>query len=1021
MSVKIDELFYELNVRTSGVKDGLDNAERSLGRFTSFVKANPMASMAALAAAIGAVGYKATSMAADVERAGARVNAVFPGIAVTARALSNEFGVAQTTVLQLFDTIEKNGEKSRRGLETTAVAALKLNQALHGAPEDVSSVAAALKNTLDLFHLNSDAAEGVAARLFQISAGKVPLDQLVEALHHSATIIQTNRIGFDQAAVALARIVGSGVPARQAVQQLATEIGRGKASFDRFTAGAGDASQATAAFEARVTALGDSADVNEAKIKTRLNNALVDLGQRILPIVNAEMEGLVGLLDQASGKSGAFRAIDQLGDLADRARAGATPTSQERFFAERGVLDIAQQAKEGDLRLADLDPSHLQSLTRTLQDLNTVIQNPTAEAARVRLLQQLHQLAQPAPASQAGPTGSTPEQLAAGHTIIADIQKTLASFTTSLADDTSAALEAFRAKVSDAAGKIPPELAAQFKAATDAVIANYIQRIADIKSGLQAIKETEPIGGHPLVTPTTQDQRERTADQLLNTIPNKAQADTARFTAAADRYAAARQAASDAAGKDLEATLATARLIDQAVQGALDLGTAFGVIDQTTASIFSNISQVATGIGPMVKAIKELKAGTGGVGSVVATALPVIGGIAQLAASLFGPSPQDEALRKAMEKTADAVDALTKQIGNLGNLSITGNTLASAIAGIAAFNRVDTTSGTTGIGVELQTGRAFRGETGVNRLNAALKGAGTSLAELQDLADGFGLSVDFTSGNLQEVERAFKALNEAIQAAELTKFAQTFSGQLDALQARFKLFHITDPVAQAQALLALQGKTVTDGQGNTSNLGSPTIANALGGVDLSTAGGQAAAEKIIQGLFDQLNSADKLSPDQQAAFLGGLTAQQFLDTLLQLQALLDQAQSQGGTGQTEGFAVSRTITEVTGDRLAGILTSSDARLQELVDIGNAQLALLGGGSITAGVSAAAASLSAPGVGGGGDVNIDSVSVSVGMAGATDPVSAGQQAAKAFVSSIDAALGRRARAKLRQFGNPLVRS
>jgi hypothetical protein len=292
------------------------------------------------------------------------------------------------------------------------------------------------------------------------------------------------------------------------------------------------------------------------------------------------------------------------------------------------------------------------------------------------------------------------------------------------------------------------------------------------------------------------------------------------------------------------------------------------------------------------------------------------------------------------------------------------------------------------------------------KLERALDQFGTSREELQKVAESLDLDVNFLSDSAVEVQAAFRALAEAIRETELTKFAQTFEGQMKSLSARFELFDITDPIAQLDALLKVQREK-----------GSTAIANAFAGLDLSTAAGREAAERQLQGLFEQLNSADKLSTEQQAALFGGLTGDEFLQSLLEMKRLLDAA---GPAGQTEGFAVSRTITEVTGSRLAGILTSQDARLAELVELGRAELAALTGRAFVADASQAAGAIPVPAIGGGGDLNVTIEGLQVtAPAGTADPAAWGQAAGKALAEEVDQALGSRVRTKARHMGSALT--
>lgn len=994
MSREIDQLFYTLQVRTEGVQEGLANAQRSLARFTDFVKANPAASTAALGAALIAVGTKATSMARDVEAAGRRINAVFPGIVAAARPLSNEFGIAQTAVVQLFDTIERNGASSRAEIEATARATLKLNQALAGSPDQLEGIAGALDQVLDLFHLNGEQADQVAAKLFKLSAGKVPVQELADAFRASATVIRSNGISFDDAAAGLAKLTSQGVPARQAAASLNEEIQKGSASFHAFIGTVSSSDDAVAAFNTRVQTMGEDAATTSDRIHEQLNNDLIDLGNTILPVVNKNLENLSTLLDEVSGRADAFNDLNTIGNFGLAARGGRNLSGTEQSLASFSLLHLQQQVQQGDLRLGELNPAQLQDLTRSLQSLDKQISNPVAETARLKLLYQLHQLAQPAAGSGGGTGGgggssqADLDQLAKGQGILADLSGTLAGFTDDLADDTAAALAKFRVQAAAEAKDIPPALAAQFQALVDRIIAEYEKKLGDIRSGLQALKDTTPINlaEHPLVPPTTAEQRRQGNLALLAGIPDAGQQQADRLQQHIDKYTQARAVAADAAEKDMNATLATAHLIEEATRGAIQLGQAFGAVDDATAAVLSNLAQVAANVGPMIKAIQQLKAGTGGVGNVIATSLPVLGGIASLVGSLFGDSPEEKARRAALEHNSEVIEKLTQTVGELGLAGVSGRGFASASA---AAQKFDTIQGLIGAGL---TNRGGAGDFSVagNALEAQLNALGTSKQQLQDLADSVGLQVNFFTKNSIELAEAFKQLNAALQQLELTQFAHTFAGQLDELQARFQIFDIKDPIQQLQQLIALQAKAYKDSNGNSVPIGSSAIANAFAGLDLSTQAGRDQASVVLQGLFNQLDQANKLSPDQQAALLGGLDSKQFLDTLLQLKALLTQANqnaaSGDGSGVTTDFTVVQQITKAEAGQIAGGIVSIDARMAELVDLAQQEVALLGGGRLATSAAAAAALPSA--VSGAGDaVVIEQLLVEVTAPPGTDAAAA----------------------------------
>lgn len=102
---------------------------------------------------------------------------------------------------------------------------------------------------------------------------------------------------------------------------------------------------------------------------------------------------------------------------------------------------------------------------------------------------------------------------------------------------------------------------------------------------------------------------------------------------------------------------AQARVIDQAVQGALQLADAFGIVSRTVRDIAGGLTQALTGIGPLRDAVSNLgkpKEG-GGTGAldVVGAALPVIGGFAQAVSSLVGAIQAQRDAAKQMQAAAE--------------------------------------------------------------------------------------------------------------------------------------------------------------------------------------------------------------------------------------------------------------------------------------------------------------------------------------------------------------------------------
>lgn len=453
--------------------------------------------------------------------------------------------------------------------------------------------------------------------------------------------------------------------------------------------------------------------------------------------------------------------------------------------------------------------------------------------------------------------------------------------------------------------------------------------------------------------------------------------------------------ATEKAQAALDAAQAMARTIESAARGALQLASAFGLVDDKTAAVLENIVQVATSIDPLLKALK-----TGSMGDIVGAALPLVGGIASLVSGFFHGDPESQRIQR--ENTA-AIEKLTRTLGEFG-LAITGSDFAKAAAAAAAAEPLAANLGAVGYTRNYE-----------RQVRAKLESTGLSLQEFTEIAKTLGITFKNAVPTAQELQQVL----DAIAQTQLTQFAQTFDGQLQALQARFDLFDITDPIAQLKEL-----QDIFDDP----HFGSPALAQALAGLDLSTPEGRQAAQQAIQQLFEALQSGT-LTPEQ----LGGLTPQQFLDQLLNVKHLLE---SGGGAG-TGGYNVDRSITEATGSHLAGLLTTANVYAQRTMVAVEAMAATFRGTSVGAlpsltppAAPAAATGSATFGVGGalgGASITLQVVltrdvlsALGAGALGLDAAQAIGQAAGTAAVERLDQMLGSALRRRLRLLaGSPVV--
>jgi hypothetical protein len=173
------------------------------------------------------------------------------------------------------------------------------------------------------------------------------------------------------------------------------------------------------------------------------------------------------------------------------------------------------------------------------------------------------------------------------------------------------------------------------------------------------------------------------------------------------------------------------------------------------------------------------------------------------------------------------------------------------------------------------------------------------MAFLQEVAASFGLTVDGSVESLRD-------LQEAIRGLDLARLTETFTGAMDLLQRRFAIFDIDKPVDRLVEMLGL-----------LEEFGAFSLAGFEGLPDATTEAGRAALEALIRAIFTDIEAGTF-----DVSRLGGLTLEQLLDLLGEMEKLLDDLGEEGGIttdeGLTENFVRTTRITEVQGSRLLAI-------------------------------------------------------------------------------------------------------
>jgi hypothetical protein len=173
-----------------------------------------------------------------------------------------------------------------------------------------------------------------------------------------------------------------------------------------------------------------------------------------------------------------------------------------------------------------------------------------------------------------------------------------------------------------------------------------------------------------------------------------------------------------------------------------------------------------------------------------------------------------------------------------------------------------------------------------------------------------GRKVQLTVEELKLLDAEIAAFAEGIREIDFQKAVNRLDFQLGLLTTEFDLFAdaFDNPIAKLNAM-----KKAVQGFGELSG----DVGKAFDLLDFSSAEGRAQAREFIRQTFKDVQSG-AINVNE----LGKFTVDSFLDFLLGIFDLLEEAADEvGDAGTTKSFQVTRTITEVTGNRMVGVLTT----------------------------------------------------------------------------------------------------
>lgn len=603
--------------------------------------------------AIVGIGAAATAMAEEVDASLRKVEARVPQVAGRMgelREIIRDMSLAgphsQADLASAAAEIGRQGAGSLEEVHARLVAVTKLADATG---ENLTDIIAGLDQATDLFGLKANQAEGFVAKLFATAQNRMPIKDLFDALQAAAPAVKDFGLDADITTRAIAAMVDSGMNARQAGARMKeyASLGKEGAAEIRKLAeayvSAGDASAKLDAAQVKMNA----GNENAARIiRNNLNAALIELGNNILPTVTSELRGMLGILDLMNGTVAKIRGNASLGTLIAGIGKGASAAD---VMNESAKLDML--AKRGQLNLGGFSVEELNRMLQTLRlasnevkvsenyygNLKRAIVAARAEAERLEATQAKLKPNDGAGGAAGARGARTPEQIRAAHEAAAEAQRVAAASTKAQIEDVTNAWEAGVARQAaaiEARDKKVKESAKLSAEATeflrDALAKQTKTLVDDIERSFEEPMAKATKAGNWLLLQQLVAARDAAVAlrQGIEDVDEQARIVGIDFKNIADAGTVVETKAS----KTTEELINQARAVQQAVDGALQLAEAFGMVDKNVASSLRAVTQIATNLPALSNAWAQ-RGGTGkgeGMGALVGAALPVAGAAATL-------------------------------------------------------------------------------------------------------------------------------------------------------------------------------------------------------------------------------------------------------------------------------------------------------------------------------------------------------------------------------------------------------
>jgi hypothetical protein len=333
----------------------------------------------------------------------------------------------------------------------------------------------------------------------------------------------------------------------------------------------------------------------------------------------------------------------------------------------------------------------------------------------------------------------------------------------------------------------------------------------------------------------------------------------------------------DGVSQRIRALRDQARAFEENVRAATQLAEAVGLIDESAATTLQSLAQLGA-------SIARIAAGD------MTAILPAIGAAVQLGQSLFGDSPAEIERKRVLQENTRALDRLARGLANLSGL------VGESGGDIANIQRAAAATREGGLSATLRPMTAFA---------RRLAEYGLTIEDAERVARSFGLELNGTMQSIID-------LDEAVKQLTLDMLWASTEGREEMMRREERIKGIEDE----QTLLERRRTFLLE----EANLSEEDRAR-LAGFDLSTPAGRAAMAAFAAELFDRLKSGEITIGE-----LGGLGPADLLAWAEEVVALARSAAEESGV--SEGFQVSRTITEVTANRMVGTLTTIAALIGE---------------------------------------------------------------------------------------------